>query len=140
MAVKITPQAAADLYVERISNAVPRIEAGVKAVTESPMDAAVKAKAKMKQNIIAAIDNGSWERGLKSVTLQQWKDAFISKGIERIARGASEARPKMVTFYTALFAFQNDLLAKVEGMPNVTLDQSVNRMVAWVRGMATFNY
>ena len=140
MAVRVTPVAAADLYVERIGNAVPRIEAGVRAVTVSPTESAAGAQAKMRQNIIAAIDNGSWAKGLRRVSLQQWKDAFINKGLLRIASGAADARPKMVTFYTALFAHQNDLLLKVESMPNVTLEQSIARMVAWVKGMANFNY
>lgn len=138
--VRVTAKGAADLYVERIQNSRARIEAGIMNVTVSPMEKAAASKAKMLANITASINNGRWERGLKRVSLEDWRKAFIEKGLDRIGTGAAAARGKMETFYEALFKKQNELLKTIDAMPDITLDQSIARMTAWVRGMAGFTY
>jgi len=138
MAVKTNPDQAASLYVTGMTNATERIRIGVEAVTVSPCAKAAAQKTKMLQNLTAAVNSGKWERGLNAVSVEQWKAAFLSKGLNRIAEGATAARPKMVEFFTKLFAFQNNLLTRVQAMPSTTLDQSIARMTTWVREMATF--
>ena len=138
MSVKTTAEQAADLYATRLGNATERIRLGVENVSVSPMEKAAKSKDKLIANFTKAVNDGKWERGLRRVTLEDWKNAFLTKGIDRIASGAMAAKPKMVAFYTKLFPFQNTLLSKVEGMPNVTLDQAIARSNAWIRGMAAF--
>jgi len=44
----------------------------------------------------------------------------------------------MNNFYTQLFPFQDSLAGTVRNMPDLTLEDSISRMTAWVRGMAEF--
>ena len=138
--VQTTPQEAASLYVERISNARSRIEMGVRNVTVSPMEKAAAAQAKMLKGITEAINSGKWARGLKKVTLEEWKTAFLNKGLNRIADGAAAAKGKMEVFYEDLFKHQNGLLVELDKMPDLTLQNSIDRMVFFTRGMANFTH
>jgi len=92
----------------------------------------------MKQRIIQAIDSGKWERALSKVTLEEWKDAFINKGLTRIGTGAEQGRRKMEDFMAQLIPYVENLKAQVNRMPDTTLDQRIQKMIAWVQGMAKF--
>lgn len=140
MAIKASPSDAASRYVTGMTNATEKIRAGVTSVTVSPMEKAASAKAKMLANLTQAVNDGKWERGLKSVSLDQWKALFLEKGLPRIAGGATAAEPKMVEYFTKAFPLMNTLLTKIEAMPNTTLDQSIARSAAWIRGMASLNF
>jgi len=136
--VTTSPTQAANLYATNLGNSTERIRIGVESVTESPTAKAAKQKAKYIAGVTKAANDGTWERGLLRVTLQDWKDAFLSKGLDRIASGANAAIPKMEAFYSKLFPFQNNLLTKIDAMPDVTLEHSIARSTAWIRGMADF--
>ncbi len=136
--VRVTPEQAAQLYVNRITGARDRIETGVKNVTENPCEKAANSSEKMKAGIIAAIDSGKWGRNLKAVSLEQWKEAFLTKGLDRIGSGAAAAQDKMEVFFESLFEHQNRLLADIDKLPDITLEHSIKRMTDWTRGMARF--
>ena len=92
----------------------------------------------MKANIIKAIDNGKWENGLKNVSLEDWKKAAKEKGVGRIAAGVEGASAKVESFYGKLFPYQESLQNKVNGMPDLSLQDNINRMVTFVTGMSKF--
>ena len=133
-----TPQAAADLQVKNLKGATERIKAGINAVTVSPMEKAVAAKEKMRANLLTAIDDGTWERGLLRVSLSDWKAAFLTKGVNRIGQGAEAAKPKLVQFYTEFFPFLETVRGHIASMPDLTLDDAVARAEYNIRQIATF--
>ncbi|MDD5540400.1 MAG: hypothetical protein PHG61_06900 [Candidatus Marinimicrobia bacterium] len=92
----------------------------------------------MLQNLTAAVQSGKWAARLRSVSLEDWKSRTINKGIGRIAAGIDEAYGKQVAFANELLPFQENLANKVAAMPDLTLEDSINRATAWIRGMATF--
>lgn len=132
----------ADQYVEkharRTKAATEDMRIGVEGVTEAPTAKAAAKKDKMRQNIINSIDSGKWERGLRRVTNEEWKRKMIDKGIPRVAAGIDGAADKIRSFAAELLPFQDTLQASVKRMPDVTLDDSINRMVSWTRGMSKF--
>ena len=128
----------AQKWKENLDNSTARIKAQVAKVTVSPTLEAIKKKDKMKANIVKAIDNGKWERGLRSVTLEDWKDKMINVGVDRIPTGTASAQPKMKTFGEKLLAYEAGLQAKIKGMPDLTLEQNISRMVTFVKGMSEF--
>lgn len=137
---KLTPQEAAEKQARNLKNSIPDITAGVNRVTEAPgIKAAAKAD-KMRANLIKSLDDGTWANNVKSVTVDQWKDKMLKKGVNRISDGIDAARPKVEGFFQQLFPYQDQLITKVNGMRDVTLEDNIARMTAMVRGMADFKY
>lgn len=135
---KLTPQQFAEKWQRRLQSAAPDITNGINRVDSSPTEKAAGKKDKMLANVTAAVQNGKWEAGLRRVTLADWKKAAVEKGVPRIAQGAAGAAPKVTNFASQLLPFQDTLQAQVKGMPDLTLEDSINRMSTWVRGMAKF--
>lgn len=133
-----TPQQVAEKWQRNLSASGQDIQNGVNEVRINPAQQAVAQQAKMRANVLAAIDSGKWADGLNRVTLDSWKRAMLQKGLPRITAGATEAQPKVQAFMTQLLPYQATLSAQVEAMPDLTLQDSINRMVAWVNGMAQF--
>jgi len=135
---RVNPQEAADKLIRRLSGATEDIRRGIQGVQQAPSQAAIAQKELLKQKINEAIDNGTWEAGLNSVSLQDWKDAALNKGVSRIAGGISAARPKLTKFYAELLPAVDAAAAEVKSMPKGTLEDSINRMVTYTRAMANF--
>jgi len=136
--VKVGSREFAEKWNRRIKGATQDVRAGVERVTESPMEAAIAALPKMQQRFNEAVASGKVERGLRRRTLQEWKDRVVNVGIPRIAAGADAAVEDVQDFAEQLIEHENRGLAEIERLPNVTLDDSINRMTAWVRHMAEF--
>jgi len=135
---KLTPQQFADKWARRLQAASPDIQNGINRVDQAPTEKAAAKQDKMLQNVTASIQNGKWAAGLRRVTLSDWKQAAITKGIPRISQGVTGAQGKVTNFATQLLSFQDSLQGKITSMPDLTLEDSINRMNTWVRGMATF--
>jgi len=135
---RVNPQEAADKLIRRLSGATEDIRRGIQQVTTAPSQAAIAQKELLKQKINEAIDNGTWEAGLNAVSLQDWKDAALNKGVSRIAGGISAARPKLTKFYSELLPAVDAAAAEVRAMPKGTLEDSINRMVTYTRAMSNF--
>jgi len=138
MPVKITPQQYAEKHARRLKASTEDIRLGVTRVTESPTEKAAAKQDKMLANLEESVRSGKWARGLRRVSLADWKEKTLSKGIGRIAAGIDAAHDKQVDFATQLFAHENQLLAQVGAMPDLTLEDSISRATAWIRGMAQF--
>jgi len=134
----LTAQQVADKWRRRLEGASEDYRRGIEAVTESPTEAAAKKKDKMLAGITAAVNSGKWERGLRRVTLADWKQQTIEKGVSRLAAGAAAGQGKMQTFMEDLLPYQQALTAKIDSMPDVTFEDGINRMVAFARGMRDF--
>ena len=135
---KVTPEEGADKLISRAKAATPQIAAQVAKVTVAPTAQAADKIAKMRANILAAIDSGKVERGLRRVSLSDWQTAMIEKGVPRIASGLDAARDKIVEFNRQFYPFLETVQAKVEAMPDLTLEDNINRMVTNVREIAKF--
>lgn len=133
------PQQVAQKWANRLNAATTEITNGVNAVVDNPAEQAIAKKQKLVQNFNAAVNDGRWERGLRSVTLQSWKDSMLTKGLPRIGQGATAGQPKMAAFMQALLPYQENLKATVDNMPDLTIEDSVARAGAWIRGMAQFS-
>jgi hypothetical protein len=132
----------AEQYYEKLSrrlkSATADIEAGVNLVDTAPTALAADKADKWVNGIMEARSSGRWERALRKVSLDEWKTKMKSKGIPRIATGIDGAKAKVVDFAKQLLPFEDNLMAEIERMPDVTLEDSINRMGAWARGMSNF--
>ncbi len=136
--INVTAAQAADKWKRRLQASTEDIRIGVTAVTEAPTELAAQAADKYLAGVQAAVATGKYQRGLRRVSLQDWKDATLGKGLQRIASGAEAAVPKVTAFMQQLIPFEERLMAEVDAMPNLTLEDSIARMGFWARGMAAF--
>lgn len=135
---KLTAQEFAEKWARRLSGASVDIAKGINRVDTSPMEKAAAKKDKMLANLTASVQNGKWETGLRRVTLQDWKKSITEKGIPRITQGVQGAQSKVADFASQLQPFQDSLRSQIDGMPDLTIEDSIARMNAWVRGMSKF--
>jgi len=135
---KVTPDEFVEKHARRLKGAIDDMRRGVERVSSSPTSAAAAKKDKMRMNINASIDSGKWERGLRRVTLDEWKTKMVNKGLARVAGGIDEAAPKVRSFAADVLPFIDTLKNVVDKMPDTTLEDSINRMSTFIRGMAKF--
>ncbi len=130
------PNTIATLWANRLQAAQAEITAGVQAVTEAP-----GAKAAAKADVWIARVTASrpkWIRNVSAVTLPQWQQAMIQKGIPRVGPGAQAAIPKMTQFFTQFLPYVEQGAATVRAMPNATLQDGIARAVAMIQHNANF--
>lgn len=135
---KLSPQEFAEKWARRLQSAAPDIQKGVNRVDVAPTEKAAQKKDKMLANLTASVQNGKWEAGLRRVSLGDWKAQIINKGIPRISQGVQGAQGKVSEFANQLLSYQDSLSSQINSMTDLTLEDSINRMNAWVRGMAKF--
>ena len=124
----------------RMSGAVTDIQNGIAAVTTSPMEEAIKKQDKMLNGIQNAITSGRWAAGLRGVSLAEWKDKTSKLTAARLASGVQEAMPKRQKFDQYLVQTLNAGLPAIAAMPDLTLEDSVNRVRAMMTHMANNPY
>lgn len=129
-----TPQDAAAKWAQNLAGATDRIQKGVQSVTSSPGAAAARQKAVYLAQVQAKADK--WAANTGKVSTADWQQATISKGIPRIAQGAQASQPKMEAFMGRFLPHMASVVGSLP--PRGGLEANIQRMVATVRGAATF--
>ena len=134
----------ADEFVEkharRTKGALEDLRRGVGAVTEAPGAKAAQKADKMRAKLVEAIDSGKWQKRVAAVSLDDWKKAMLEKGVARVPAGIDAAAEKTRKFAAQLLAFEATLKDTVDRMPDLTLEDSIARSTAWIRGMSKFEF
>jgi cell division GTPase FtsZ len=135
---KLTAKEFQEKHNRRLKAATDDMRAGVERVTENPMAKAAKKADKMRANIVQSIDSGKWVSGLNRVTLDDWKSKMINKGVGRVAAGIDEAAAKVESFASELLPHIDRVKSDISKLPDVTLEDNIQRMTGFIRGMAKF--
>ena len=134
----VSPAQAATNWSNGMANASAKMTAGVNAVTEAPSVKAIEAIPRMVQGIQAAAASGKIAAGLGRVTLQSWQQAMIQKGVNRVAAGATQAKPKVQNFFTQFLPFLQQGVAALP--PRGDTNQNIQRAVAMMQYNHGFKY
>lgn len=132
---RVTAAQATAKWERRMATAGEDYSEGVRAVTESPTQAAAAAKSKYVAGVEAAARSGRYERGLEAVSLEEWKQKAVDKGSARLASGAQAAVPKMRSRMEQILRNEEEVLAIVEAMPSDTVEQRMQRALTWMMEM-----
>lgn len=132
---KVTAEEYAEKWSRRLKGSTEDIRRGVEKVTAAPGQAAAKAADRMLARVTESITSGMWANQVGKVTLEEWKEAFNVKGLGRIAAGVDAATPKQVAMAQKLLAAVDAAAAKANALPKGTIEDSINRMNAYVREM-----
>jgi len=135
---KLTATEFQEKHARRLKAAVEDVRKGIDRVTENPCEKAAAKQDKMLTNLTQAVTSGKWAAGLKRVSLEDWKKNARDIGVNRIAAGIDGAKTKVIAFAEQLLPHIDREKAKIASMPDVTLDDNINRMTSFVRGMASF--
>jgi len=132
---KVTAEEYAEKQARRLKASTEDIRRGIENVTEAPGKKAAMAQEKMMTNLIESITSGRWAKAVGDVSLEEWKQKILDKGIGRIAAGIDAAQPKQVMMAQKLLAAVDAAQAKVMQMPKNNIDDSINRMTTYAREM-----
>ena len=135
---KLTPEQFAEKHNRRTKAALEDMKAGVEAVTEAPTEKAAAKQEKMRQRLLEALESGKWANGLKRVSLEEWKQKMLELGLNRVATGLDANKKKVEEFAAQLLPHIDAGQKLIEKMPDVTLEDSINRMTAFIRHMSKF--
>lgn len=133
---RVTPEQATALWRDRLSGSTERITQGVQGVNTAPGQAAARNADLWLQRVMASKDK--WRSRVSSVSLQDWQQSMIQKGIPRIAQGAQANAPKVQAFMQEFLPYVDNVANQVRQMPKGTVEQGIARAVAQIRGNAQF--
>lgn len=123
-----TPQQGAQSWKEGLQKAAQRIAQGVDNVTVSPTELAAANLDTAAANYQEAVTSGRMARALRNVSLADWKDAFKTKGIPRIASGAAAAMPKMEAFNSKWYPIMEAASQQAKRIKKGTIEDSLARV------------
>jgi hypothetical protein len=134
----LNAQQFAEKHNRRLKGAIEDMRNGVAGVTTAPSTQAIAKKDKMIARLTESVNNGKWASNLQKVSLEDWKTQMIDKGLPRVAGGIDSARLKVEDFASQLLPAIESATSKIKAMPDLTLEDSINRMTTMVREMAKF--
>ena len=94
----------------------------------APGQLAAAASAKYLAGVQANV--AKFERNSLSVDLASWKSITKSKGAPNLGTGATLAKPKVLAFETAFFAYLKAGQSAIDSMPTLTYDQRKQKAIA----------
>jgi len=135
---KLTAQEFQDKHNRRLKASLDDVRKGIAKVSVAPTQQAAKKQDKMLMKLTAKVQDGTWARRLNNVSLADWQDKATNIGVNRISGGIDAAANKVTDFATQLLPAVDAAQAKVKSMPDVTLEDSINRMTTFIREMSKF--
>lgn len=126
----------AEKWGRRIKGSTEDIRRGVQRTAEAPGMAAARQVELMKQKLLASIEDGTWAKNVAGVSLQEWQEKMLEKGIPRLAQGVDAAQTKQVQMAEKLLADVDASVAVVNQTPRGDLETNINRMTTFAREMA----
>lgn len=131
MAVKATPQSAAEAWSTGFAGAGAKYTAGVNAVQIAPGQLAANAKALYLANVQAAAN--TWAAKVAAVDLATWKSQTTTVGAQRLATGATKGAPKMAAF---MQSFLPQLSSIVGSLPaRGSFEQNIQRFTSYAQAL-----
>lgn len=121
-------------WSSNLAASTPRIQAGVQAVSTAPGLAAARASDRYLAGVQANVPK--YQTNVAAVTLAEWQDATLNKGIQRIPTGAQAAEQKFAAFMGRLIPYINSGLTTLPARGG--LEQNIARSAAWIRHMSKF--
>ena len=125
-----TAAGAADKWAKNYTNSGADFEAGIRALTESPMEKAIAQKEAMVAAWQEAISSGKWENALRSINFNDWKEKTIRLGKQRMAEGAREGKVNFQKFMEFWLPVVAQLKERLRSLPRGTAADNKARMNA----------
>lgn len=132
-----TPESRADKWQRRASASQPDWQAGVEAVTDSPMAKAAASADLWQQRVADPSTKDKFKRNVGKVSTEQWKAKTVA-GAGRFSQGIQANVDKMTQHQRDSEAYIEAGRRMIAGMPNNTIQDRAARASAWVLYMAKY--
>jgi hypothetical protein len=129
---KVPAATLAQAWATNMAGAQARMQAGAQAVTTPPGQAAAAQQAAYLAGVQASVN--LWAQKVAAVSTAEWQQAYITKGLPRVATGAAAAQGKFATVLGKILATEANI---VQGLPaRGGLENNIARSAAFQRAMA----
>lgn len=133
---RLSAEEAAEKWAQRTAGAVQDYQRGVQRVQVAPGALAARQRDayvfKVQQNA------DKFARNSQRVTLQEWQQASVEKGGQRLAGGVQAARPKVAQFMGEVMPHIDRGRQQLASMPKMSEVDSEQRALFWMRHMRGF--
>lgn len=136
MPLRVDPTTAGARWAQGLGGASQKITEGINRVTQAPGQKAANNKQGYINGVNSSVDK--WARNVARVSLGDWQQAFLNKGVPRVAQGAQASQQKFVDRITPVFQYMSQVLATVDAMPNTTPAERDQRMLTFVQNMRRY--
>lgn len=136
MPVRATSAQATQKWLTNLSGATDRMKSGALAVQTAPGQKAAAAADKWLARVTQS--KAKFAANVSAVSLQSWQQSYVNVGIPRVSQGAQAKQQKFTNFMDQYLPYLAQGLQTIDQMPNVTLEDGVNRAVAMIRWNAKF--
>lgn len=132
------PAAVLAKYKRNTANAADDLKIGINAVTVAPTQKAAAAVDKYARGVQDAVSSGRFVNGCNAVSLQDWKDASINKGVRNYQVGTQNLSNRAMKNMADQQAMAATIKAEVDAMPNNTEAESEARQLYASRRMREY--
>lgn len=132
---RVTAQEYATKWGTRLKAAGEDIRRGISKVAVAPTELAARQAPLMIQKVTEAVNNGTWQAQLRKVTLQDWQNAALNKGVQRISAGVDQAQTSQTAMAEQLLAAVDASVAEVNKTPRGDLETNIGRAATFARQM-----
>lgn len=136
MALRVDAAGYTDKYTRRIGAATQDIQNGIKRVTVAPGQKAAQQANLMLAKLTASVTSGQWANAVSRVSVTDWQNAALNKGVPRILPGVQAAQGKIQLMAGKLLAAVAQAQAAVEATPRGDLNTNIQRMVTFATTMS----
>lgn len=136
MPLRVDATTAASRWTAGLGAASQKITDGIDRVTQAPGAKAAANRQGYLNGVNGNVDK--WARNVARVGLEDWKTAFKTKGVPRVAQGAQASQQKFADRIAPVFAYMANVLATVDNMPNTTPAERDQRMLTYVQNMRRY--
>lgn len=113
-----------------------QITEGVNAVTVAPGVTAARQVNTWVAKVTAAAPK--WAKNVAAVSLGDWQQAMISRGIPNITAGVQAKSGNYAAFAAKFYPYLATGVQQVKAMPNASLQDGINRAVAMINYNAKY--
>lgn len=131
-----SPQDVARKWQRNLAAATDTIRRGVTETTKDPPRLAVAQQAAYLANVAAKVDK--WADNLRATSQDAWRQATLTKGLPRIAAGATAAVPKVEKFLDKFLPHIEQGLQILRTQPRGDLQANIARAVTMIEHNARF--
>jgi hypothetical protein len=124
-------------WVTRTQAASQDYTTGVQNTDKDPTALAIAQGQRYITRVQDAFNSGKWANGLRRAGKAGWQTATLAKA-GNFSTGVAAAESKMQAAMAALLPFEASLQSRIASMPNVTLQDRINRATTWITEMAKY--
>lgn len=136
MALRVDAAGYTDKYTRRITAATTDIQAGIKRVTVAPGVAAAAQANLMLAKLTQSVTSGVWGKNVSAVSLTDWQNAALNKGVGRIAPGVQAAQAKIQAMAGKLLSAVAQAQQAANATPRGDISANIQRMVTFATTMS----